>query len=103
MLALSKRQIGAFAVLATTLSLTLSACGGSDSNSTDASAAPAGGADAAVVALVPAAIAADGVITFGTELGYPPFEYTEAKVASPKNKSRPPAGENIHRSHPGEC
>jgi polar amino acid transport system substrate-binding protein len=78
MLALSKRQIGAFAVLATTLSLTLSACGGSDSNSTDASAAPAGGADAAVVALVPAAIAADGVITFGTELGYPPFEYTEA-------------------------
>jgi len=78
MLALSKRHIGAFAVLATTLSLTLSACGGSDSNSTDASAAPAGGADAAVVALVPAAIAADGVITFGTELGYPPFEYTEA-------------------------
>ena len=78
MLALSKRHIGAFAVLATTLSLTLSACGGSDSNSTDASAAPAGGSDAAVVALVPAAIAADGVITFGTELGYPPFEYTEA-------------------------
>ena len=78
MLALSKRHIGAFAVLATTLSLTLSACGSSDSNSTDASAAPAGGSDAAVVALVPEAIAADGVITFGTELGYPPFEYTEA-------------------------
>ena len=78
MLALSKRHIGAFAVLATTLSLTLSACGSSDSNSTDASAVPAGGSDAAVVALVPEAIAADGVITFGTELGYPPFEYTEA-------------------------
>jgi polar amino acid transport system substrate-binding protein len=79
MLALSKRHVGAFVILATTLSLTLSACGGSDSSSTDASAAPAGnGSDAAVVALVPAAIAAEGVITFGTELGYPPFEYTEA-------------------------
>jgi len=78
MLALSKRHIGAFAVLATTLSLTLSACGGSDTSSTDASAAPSSGSDAAVVALVPAAVAADGVITFGTELGYPPFEYTEA-------------------------
>lgn len=79
MLALSKRHIGAFVVLATTLSLTLAACGGSDSSSSDASSAPAGGgSDAAVVALVPAAIAADGIITFGTELGYPPFEYTEA-------------------------
>ena len=74
MLAINKRHIGAFAVLATALSLTLSACGGSDSSSTDAAATPTGGSDAAVVALVPAAVAADGVITFGTELGYPPFE-----------------------------
>jgi len=79
MLAISKRHIGAFAVLATAMSLTLSACGGSDSTTSAASTAPAtSGSDAAVVALVPAAISADGKITFGTELGYPPFEYTEA-------------------------
>ncbi|MDD2817674.1 MAG: ABC transporter substrate-binding protein [Candidatus Nanopelagicales bacterium] len=75
MLALRKRHIGAAAVMAISLSLTLSACGGSESATPTESAVTA---DEAVVALVPADLAAKGVITFGTELGYPPFEMTEA-------------------------
>ena len=79
MLALRKRHIGAAAVMAISLSLTLSACGGSDSAApADSATAAAGGSDAAVVALVPADLATKGTIVFGTELGYPPFEMTEA-------------------------
>ena len=53
MLALRKRHIGAAAVMAISLSLTLSACGGSDS-AAPADSATASAADEAVVALVPA-------------------------------------------------
>ena len=79
MLALRKRHIGAAAVMAISLSLTLSACGGSDDAAPAESATSSAAAtDEAVVALVPEAIAADGKLTFATELGYPPFEYVEA-------------------------
>ncbi len=77
MLALRKRHIGAAAVMAISLSLTLSACGGSDS-AAPADSATASAADEAVVALVPADLTTKGTIVFGTELGYPPFEMTEA-------------------------
>lgn len=77
MLALRKRHIGAAAVMAISLSLTLSACGGSDS-AAPADSATAATTDEAVVALVPADLASKGTIVFGTELGYPPFEMVEA-------------------------
>lgn len=87
MLGLRKTQFGATVVLAASLALTLAACSSSDSASTDASASPVESsaaasttltADPAIQALLPADIAAAGTLSIGTELGYPPMEYTEA-------------------------
>jgi polar amino acid transport system substrate-binding protein len=63
-------------------SLVLAACGGGS----DASAAPEGsvgaiasmsGPDEALAALVPAAIASDGKLSFGTDASYPPSEFVD--------------------------
>ncbi len=87
MLGLRKTQFGATVVLAASLALTLAACSSSDSASTDASASPVESsaaasttltADPAIQALLPADIASAGTLSIGTELGYPPMEYTEA-------------------------
>ncbi|MDO9486202.1 MAG: ABC transporter substrate-binding protein [Actinomycetota bacterium] len=86
MLGLRKTQFGASVALAASLILTLAACS-SDSGSTDASPSPSESSvagpmtvavDPAIQALLPAEIAAAGTLSIGTELGYPPMEYTEA-------------------------
>ncbi|MDO8731894.1 MAG: ABC transporter substrate-binding protein [Actinomycetota bacterium] len=85
MLGLRKTQFGATVVLAASLALTLAACSSSDS--ADATASPAASSaaastavtvDPAIQALLPADIASAGTLSIGTELGYPPMEYTEA-------------------------
>ncbi len=87
MLGLRKTQFGATVVLAASLALTLAACSSSNTASTDTSASPAASSpaaatavvvDPAIQALLPAAIASSGTLSIGTELGYPPMEYTEA-------------------------
>lgn len=87
MLRLRKSQFGSSVVIAVSLALTLAACSSSDSESTGASASPAASSptvattvtvDPAIQALLPAEIASAGTLSIGTELGYPPMEYTEA-------------------------
>jgi polar amino acid transport system substrate-binding protein len=72
---------------ATTLALTLAACGGSSSSTTSTSASPGGSAssskaatvaaDSALAAKVPAAISSDGTITVGTDATYAPSEFLD--------------------------
>jgi polar amino acid transport system substrate-binding protein len=70
------------AVLATaTLAVVLAGCGASGDGSGGAapstSAAPAVTKDDALAAKVPAAIASDGKLVFGTDASYPPNEFTD--------------------------
>ena len=71
---------GAVAALAAA-ALLLSACGGDSGGKSSESAAPATSslpsvsADDALAALVPPAIAEDGVITVGSDTTYPPAEF----------------------------
>ncbi len=75
------------ALAATTLAFVLAGCGaggdGSGSSASESpapsgtSAAPAPAKDEALAALVPADVAADGKIVFGTDASYPPNEFTD--------------------------
>lgn len=87
MLGLRKSKFGASVVIAASLALTLAACSSSDSDSPDASASPVESSaaastavvvDPAIKALLPTDISSAGTLSIGTELGYPPMEYTEA-------------------------
>lgn len=84
MLALRTRHVTAIAALTATVSLGLAACSSSSTTSEpSASASSSATGGASLTALVPADVAADGKITFGTELGYPPFEYTDTDNKTP--------------------
>jgi len=83
MLAMRKTRFGATVVIAASLALTLAACSSSDPEPAETSAAPVESTaaltvDPAIQALLPADIASAGTLSIGTELGYPPMEYTEA-------------------------
>jgi len=85
MLALRTTRLGAAAVIAASLALALAACSSSDPDTAESSATPAESsvstsiaADPAIQALLPADIASAGTLSIGTELGYPPMEFTEA-------------------------
>jgi polar amino acid transport system substrate-binding protein len=69
----------AITAVATTMSLGLAACGGSD-NGGDAAATPTPSPvtvpkDDAIAALVPADVAEDGILTVGTDASYAPAEF----------------------------
>ncbi|RAY13434.1 ABC transporter substrate-binding protein [Actinomadura craniellae] len=69
-----RRRAVAVAALALTGTLVLSACGGDDGDAGDDTVTPAGGADAALSAMVPANIKSDGKLVIGTDASYPPNE-----------------------------
>jgi polar amino acid transport system substrate-binding protein len=83
--ALRTRHVTVIAALAATVSLGLAACSSStDSTSTaEPTATAAASSSTDLASLVPADVAADGSIVFGTELGYPPFEYTDTDNKTP--------------------
>lgn len=72
------------ALAAAVLTVALAACGAGGDGSGGAPATPAGGApapavtkDAKLAAMVPASVASDGKIVFGTDASYPPNEFTD--------------------------
>ncbi len=79
-MASTTRSRFAFGAVAATAALTLAACGGDSSSSSDESASPlpSVSADSELAASVPEAIKSAGVIKFGTDASYAPMEYIAA-------------------------
>lgn len=70
-----RRRAVATGALVLASALTLSACGdSSDDSGSDNTIKPAGGADAKLSAMVPAAIKSDSKLVIGTDASYPPNE-----------------------------
>jgi len=71
-----QHRILAVACTVATASLFLAACG-SNSSSNATGTSPAIAKDAAIAALVPAAVSADGQLSFGTDASYAPSEFID--------------------------
>lgn len=74
MTAITMRRAATLAAI-TTLSLGLAACGGGDDPATPTESAFSVAKDEAIAALVPADVAADGLLIVGTDASYAPAEF----------------------------